>query len=542
MLQPKLPDYDIDHWESLPFGERLKLVCQSWAIDGYGTPVSVYLLYAAKLVFHVAVWALFCTFSGLPLADIGTWWAEPVAFQKMMLWTMLFEGLGLGCGSGPLTARYVPPVGGALHFLRPGTTKLPFIRGLGTRRTWLDVGLYGGVLFVLLAALTAPVIGPSHLIPLIVLVVLLTLRDKMMFLVFRSEHYLSMAIVFLFAADWIAGSKVVWMAIWWWAATSKINHHFPSVMTVMNSNGPLTRFVPGLRQSLYRNYPDDLRPNERAATFAHFGTGTEYLIPLILLLSGGGPLTAIGLFVITGFHLFILSNVPMGVPLEWNIVMIYGAFVLFGVHADVGILTMESGWLWAWLIGFHFLLPVFGSMYPKYVSFLLAMRYYAGNWPYNVWLFKKGSDAKLERLVKVSPPVKEQLGLLYDDKTVRALMSKVIAFRMMHLLGRALRTLAPRAVESIDDYDWYDGEIVTGLALGWNFGDGHLGNHELLEAIQEQCGFEPGELRVISVESQPIHQQDYQWWIRDAATGLVAEGIGTIAELRQGQPWDVATE
>lgn len=541
MLQPKLPDYDIDEWEARPFPERLEWVCRSWAADGYGSPLSVYAVYAAKIAFHVAMWALFCTFSGLPLADIGQWWAEPVAFQKMMLWTMLFEGLGLGCGSGPLTARYVPPIGGALHFLRPGTTKLPLIPGLGHRRTWLDVGLYGAVIFFLVAALTSAEIGPSHLIPLIVLVPLLGLLDKTLFLVFRSEHYLSMAIVFLFATDWIAGSKFVWMAIWWWAATSKLNHHFPAVMTVMNSNAPWTRFIPGMRTSLYRDFPRDLRPNDRAAALAHFGTGLEYAIPLLLLLSGGGPVTVFGLAVITVFHLFILSNVPMGVPLEWNVVMIYGAFVLFGVHADVGILSIGSPMLWAWLVGFHVLLPIYGSLFPRQVSFLLAMRYYAGNWAYNVWLFEKGADDKLERLVKISPPVKQQLGMLYDDKTVRALMSKVIAFRLMHLLGRALRKLVPMAVDDIDRYDWYDGEIVTGLALGWNFGDGHLGNEELLAAIQEQCGFEEGELRVISVESQPIHQQTFQWWIRDAKTGLLAEGTGTIDELREGQPWRVGS-
>ena len=30
---------------------------------------------------------------------------------------MLFEVLGLGCGSGPLTGRYLPPVGGFLSFI-----------------------------------------------------------------------------------------------------------------------------------------------------------------------------------------------------------------------------------------------------------------------------------------------------------------------------------------------------------------------------------------------------------------------------------------
>ena len=57
------------------------------------------------------------------MSELGDWWLHPIAFEKAILWSMLFEGLGLGCGSGPLTGRYAPPLGGALYFARPGTTK-----------------------------------------------------------------------------------------------------------------------------------------------------------------------------------------------------------------------------------------------------------------------------------------------------------------------------------------------------------------------------------------------------------------------------------
>ena len=89
------------------------------------------------------------------LDSLGDWWLSPIAFQKAVLWSMLFEGLGLGCGSGPLTARYFPPFGAFLHFLRPGTTKLPLFAQLpvlgGYRRTWLDVVLYAAALVLLVA-------------------------------------------------------------------------------------------------------------------------------------------------------------------------------------------------------------------------------------------------------------------------------------------------------------------------------------------------------------------------------------------------------
>ena len=69
-----------------------------------------------------------------------------------------------------------------------------------------------------------------------------------------------------------------------------------------------------------------------------------------------------------------------------------------------------------------------------------------------------------------------------------------------------------------------EGELISGVVNGWNFGDGHLHNAQLLEAVQERCGFEPGELRVITLESQPAHIQRQHYRIYDAATGLIEEG------------------
>ena len=44
--------------------------------------------------------------------------------------------------------------------------------------------------------------------------------------------------------------------------------------------------------------------------------------------------------------------------------------------------------------------PLFGNFVPSRLSFLLSMRYYAGNWAYNVWLFKKDSNYR-EKLAKL---------------------------------------------------------------------------------------------------------------------------------------------
>ncbi len=41
-----------------------------------------------------------------------------------------------------------------------------------------------------------------------------------------------------------------------------------------------------------------------------------------------------------------------------------------------------------------------------------------------------------------------------------------MGFRLMHLHGRALVELVPQAVDRLEDYEWVDGELIAGLALG----------------------------------------------------------------------------
>src|SRR5919108_506080 len=118
-------------------------------------------------------------------------------------------------------------------------------------------------------------------------------------------------------------------------------------------------------------------------------------------------------------------------------------------------------------------------------------------------------------------------------------MTKGLGFRALHSHGRALIGLLPRAVDDVDGYHVREGELVSGVVNGWNFGDGHFHHEQLLEAVQEQCGFEEGEVRVIYLESQPAHIQRQRYRIYDAATGLVEEGWVDVTEMvRRGAGLD----
>ena len=289
----------------------------------------------------------------------------------------------------------------------------------------------------------------------------------------------------------------------------------------MMNNGPF--FPKWLKRRLFTSYPDDLRPSRVATAMARAGIFTEYMLPLVLLSSESMLVTGLALLVMCGFHSFIAANNPSGMPIEWNFLMVYGGIFLFGFHPEASVLALGSlPLLVAYLFFSLFVIPCYGNFVPSRVSFLMSMRYYAGNWAYNIWLFRKGTTDKLNRLTKAAGTMREQLGTILDDaETLEVALALAMSHRFMHLEGRPLLDALPRAVEDIEDYEWLEGEVLGGSVIGWNFGDGHLNDTQLLEAIQAQCDFEEGELRVVMVESLPLFGRKMHWKIVDAAAGVL---------------------
>jgi len=556
-IAPAAPPVDIEEWKRRPLLERIKPLAQDWALNGVGVPTAVYLLYIVKLVIFAVGGALVisATSSGLGgLGDLGSWWTEPIVFQKVVLWTMLWEFVGLGAGSMPLTFRFMPPIGGILYWLRPGTIRLPpFPERLpitrGSKRTLLDVALYAGVLasaiFLLVSSgdgvpgVAAGRLDTTAIGVLLGFLVLLGLRDKVSFLSARPELYGLLLFVFLFPiGNLFVASQLVLVCIWWGAAASKLNKHFPFVVAVMISNTPWNRSRTAKRQ-LYRNYPEDLRPSQRAAFAAHLGTVMEFSLPLLLLVSRGGTLCTIAVVGMIIFHVHITSTFPLAVPLEWNLFMIFGLLFLFGHYGDVPFSTLDEPLLIAAIAAVGVLVPIIGNLRPDKISFLTSMRYYAGNWATSQWLFRRdGAEEKLDlALVKPAHVVVEQLTKLYGREMAELLLTKGLAFRAMHTHGRALNGLLPRAVDDVEAYSVREGELVAGVAVGWNFGDGHFHNQQLLAAVQERCHFAEGELRVVTIESQPAQVQRQHYRIYDAATGLIEEGYVQVQDMVDRQPW-----
>lgn len=559
-LEADSPPIDYATWRRGSRPELLRPLVRHIAERGMGNPDVLYVVYSVKIGLFILGGICFSlTTKGIDgWGTISTWWSEPIVFQKIVLWALLFEVLGLGCGFGPLTGKINPPMGSVLYWLRPGTIRLPpwpnrIPLTTGDRRTLIEVALYAGLLAATAYALISDGTGdvaalatsvgllPAWKIALIlVLLALVSLRDKLIFLACRGEVYAALAVTFLFPwPDMIVASKLVMVAIWIGAATSKLNRHFPYVVATMMGNSPLIRSKT-LRIKLYRDYPEDIQPSIIPHLLAHVGTAIEMGVPLVLFFSHGGTVTLIAATVMVVFHLVILTSIPLGVPLEWNVFMIFGIGSLFVAHADIGWRDVTQPWPIAALMVVIAAVIAFGNLNPPKVSFLPGMRYYAGNWDISTWCLTESAVQKIhDRRIGLGLLQHKQLERLVGPENAEIAMFRGLAFRAMYAHGRAVVTLLNRVMPAgrENDYAIVEGEMVAAYALGWSFGDGHLHNESLVAALHRRCRFEPGEVRIVMIDGQPIQRQRQQYRLVDAATGEFERGTFGIADLVSRQPW-----
>lgn len=560
-LKQDAPVVDYAEWSKGTRAERIVPMARHWAEVGFGTPVVMHLFYVVKIALYVLfAWLVVLTTRGIDgFTDVAAWYHEPIVYQKVVFYTMLFEIVGLGCGFGPLNNRFFPPLGSVLYWLRPKTIRLPpwpnrIPLTEGDSRTPVDVALYAALLVMLLVALFSDGTGPIPALgsevgvlpvwqtaTILGLLALAGLRDKVLFLAARGEVYGALAVCFLFTgADIVIAAKLVCLIIWMGAATSKLNKHFPFVISTMMSNNPVIR-PRAIKRRFFEHFPDDLRPGRASRWLAHVSTAIEMLVPLVLFFSHGGWVTVIAAFVMLCFHFGILSAIPMGVPLEWNVFMMFSVLALFVGNAGIGLGDLQSPWplvLFAVSAG----TVAIGNLFPRKVSFLPGMRYYAGNWDTSLWCVKPSADAKIaEGIVAIASMPAAQMEKFYGSRETAEMYQYMgYAFRSFNTHGRAMFTLAHRLMAGRDEAEYVltDGERICSTAIGWNFGDGHMHNEQLIAALQKRCRFEPGEVRVLLLDAQPIHKQRQEYRLVDAATGEFERGYIMVADMVTRQPWD----
>jgi hypothetical protein len=107
----------------------------------------------------------------------------------------------------------------------------------------------------------------------------------------------------------------------------------------------------------------------------------------------------------------------------------------------------------------------------------------------------------------------------------------------MHSQGRGLFSVLLKNLPDIDTRTVREGEFVCNSLIGFNFGDGHLHDEDLISAVQTEARFEPGELVVVWVESQPVHRSHQEYKVIDAALGVIERGTWRVADAVAEQPW-----
>jgi len=139
-------------------------------------------------------------------AEIADWWNQPITIQKLVVWALLWELVGLSA----LRPGRPAPFGGALYWLQTETLRLPpghrFARfARGTRRTPLDVALYLLPLCLAVVLLCSGVaqgqpydtLPRPELLLLLAALTVLGFRDRTAFLAARPEVYAVLLAVFL---------------------------------------------------------------------------------------------------------------------------------------------------------------------------------------------------------------------------------------------------------------------------------------------------------------------------------------------------------
>ena len=218
--KPDLPDVDPDTFMQKPLMERMRILATDWVDNGFGSPRMVHTIYIAKLV-------LFYALGGILVATLTSGLPVLSCFAVVEPADRLPEGRSVdGPARTDRRRRIVGPAGrqdqaddrrhpvlGPPRHIRLRPWKwVPFTDG--DRRTWFDVGLYIVLMISVAVAAgcclgctaircsaampdnTSGLVNPALLIAPIVLLVVMGLRDKIVFLAARGEQYLPALIFF----------------------------------------------------------------------------------------------------------------------------------------------------------------------------------------------------------------------------------------------------------------------------------------------------------------------------------------------------------
>ena len=127
------PPVDPETYLDRPFSNGPDIAATHWVEYGFGTPKMVHAIYIVKLLcFYLLGGVLVATLTSDvgPFSEVADWWIEPIIYQKIVLWTVLLETIGVAGSWGPLAGNLKPMTGGIQFWFRrarsashPGLTR-----------------------------------------------------------------------------------------------------------------------------------------------------------------------------------------------------------------------------------------------------------------------------------------------------------------------------------------------------------------------------------------------------------------------------------
>jgi hypothetical protein len=181
-------------------------------------------------------------------------------------------------------------------------------------------------------------------------------------------------------------------------------------------------------------------------------------------------LTWIAIVAIWMLHSFIISTFPLAVPLEWNVFFMFCvAFLFTNFHASNGYGVQDMQPALLAIVEIAALFPiVLGALKPEYVSFLVGMKQYAGNWAAATFsLRNKEIDGRInQKIVKAANNQIDQIEPLFGQEISEIFIQKAVAFRMMHPMGRMQISGLMCHVDSLDNRIQREGEFLSNGLTG----------------------------------------------------------------------------
>lgn len=322
-----------------------------------------------------------------------------------------------------------------------------------------------------------------------------------------------------------------------------------------------------LKGLLYgKNFPKDNTVSMFGVALAHLAASSEVIGPLLLLLPasvvGGLPGScswpvAVGIFILIAMHFYINLHMPFFDVWALNFVP---AFMVYHVFYQSPYLS-EPGFDFAGFCSLPFPFQAFcwfmvayctyGQLYPGKMTYMHCYRFWAGNWPQATVLISESGLKKMETCLpfnwaagKPGQLAETVQGEMVSFSFFGILQTSQLPHRVMPMLSHkamkwGAKQRGEQKVPTLAEFKFEQnglfmmGNVFFNWLSGFTVNDA-LRYYHCTQEMQKICKFQKGEFMLCLTDSFKVFAQlwngESNWYIIDAADGLIEEGVITVKD------------